>query len=156
MISQEEMVRMLGEHPFINSMELKYVEKLAAVAFPETFYEGDYLFRAGESAENCFLIRSGVVAIELYDPQRGTVKLETLGDGRVVGWSWIVAPYVWCFDGQAVQITRVITLDGEKLRQACEEDHAFGYNILKRFTGVFSDRLHAARLQLMDMFAPPR
>jgi CRP-like cAMP-binding protein len=149
------MVQMLQEHPFLATLEERYLDTLARVAYPETFYEGDYLFRAGESAESCFLIRTGLVAIELYDPQKGAVKVETLGDGRVVGWSWIVAPYVWCFDGQALQLTRVISFDAEKLRRACEDDHEFGYIILKRFTGVFSDRLHAARLQLLDMFAPP-
>lgn len=150
MIIHEDMVKMLMDHPFLETMEDRHIEILASVAYTENFQVGDYLFRAGESAESCFLIRTGVVGIELYDPQRGAVTVERLIDGRVVGLSWVVPPHMWCFDGKALRDTQVISFPAEKLRRACDEDPEFGYTMLKLFSVVFSERLHATRRQLLD------
>jgi hypothetical protein len=53
--------------------------------------------------------------------------------------------------GAAVE-TRAIALDGECLRNKCESDSGFGYDVLLRLAQVMESRLEATRLQLLDMY----
>jgi CRP/FNR family transcriptional regulator, cyclic AMP receptor protein len=45
-----------------------------------------------------------------------------------------------------------LSFDGKCLRAKCEEDHDLGYEILKRFANVVTERLEATRLQLLDLY----
>jgi hypothetical protein len=48
--------------------------------------------------------------------------------------------------------TRVIALDAECLRNKCENDKHFGYEMLKRLAVVMEKRLEATRIQLLDLY----
>ena len=80
------------------------------------------------------------------------MMIQTIDEGDVLGWSWLFPPYVWHFDVKAVELTRAIAMDGECLRNKCEEDHELGYEIMKRFSHVMVNRLSATRLQLLDIY----
>jgi len=117
------------------------------------FDAGAYLFREGENADTFFIIRHGKVSVELYGAQRGTLLIETIQEGDVLGWSWLVPPYKWRFDAKAIELTRAIALDGVCLRTKCDEDHSLGYEVWKRFAHVIEQRLHATRMRLLDLYA---
>ena len=70
----------------------------------------------------------------------------------MLGWSWIIPPYHWHYDARAIEPTSAIALDAKCLRIKCEEDHDLGYELLKRFTNVITQRLEATRLQLLDVY----
>ena len=54
-----------------------------------------------EPADDFFVIRgSGDVALETFVPQRGALTIETLHDGDLLGWSWLVPPYRTMFDAR--------------------------------------------------------
>ena len=99
-----------------------------------------------------FIIRRGKVMIETFVPEKGPIAIQSRGEGEVTGWSWLVPPYKWHFDARAFELTRAIALDGKCLRTKCEEDHDFGYELMKRFTVIISQRLDATRFQLMDIY----
>jgi CRP-like cAMP-binding protein len=98
------------------------------------------------------LIRHGKVALEVHAPKRGPITIQTLSEGEVLGWSWLVRPYHWHFDARAVEVTRAIALDGECLRQKSENDCCLGYELLKRFSQLMVERLQAARFQLVNIY----
>jgi hypothetical protein len=70
----------------------------------------------------------------------------------VLGWSWLISPFRWHFGGCAVADVRAVALDGECLRNKCEKDHDFGYEMLKRLAQVMERRVDATRMQLLDMY----
>lgn len=152
MASEKDLESILAEHEFLAGLEERHIKEMAQYARLLTYKEGEFVLRRGEPAECLFLIRQGHVSIELYHPARGPVVLETVGAGRVVGWSWLVPPYTWSFDGRATELTRGVCISGPRLREACEADHEFGYQMLTRFTRVLARRLEAGRLQLLDMY----
>jgi len=80
--------------------------------------------------------------------------IETLEEGDILGWSWLIPPYLWRFDARIVEPTRAIALDGKCLRMKCDENHDLGYELLKRFAHIVTQRLQATRLQLLDIYAP--
>ena len=150
----ETLERLLAEHPFCQGMEKRHLELLTGCASNVRFDAGQSIFRQGDEANHFYLIRHGKVAIEIHAQERGGIILQTVDEGDVVGWSWLVPPHRWTFDARAVELTRVIALNGECLRKKCEEDHDLGYELLKRFTQVMAERLEAARLQLINIHGP--
>ena len=89
-------------------------------------------------------------------PQRGAIAIDTVGEGDVLGWSWLIPPYHWHFDARAVEPTRAIALDGRCLRGKCDADHELGYELMKRFAQVIEQRLEATRWQLLDVYGVRR
>ncbi|NUM54570.1 MAG: cyclic nucleotide-binding domain-containing protein [Candidatus Hydrogenedentes bacterium] len=150
----KDVKQLLAEHEFVRGMEERHIDLLASFARLKIVREDEYMFREGEDADCCYLIRDGCIAIEVRHPSRGSVTIQTLGANKVVGWSWLSPPYQWKFDGRAVELTRGVCLGSEQLRDACEADHEFGYQFLARLMPVVSERLEATRLQLLDLYAP--
>lgn len=149
----ETLERLFRDHPFFREMDPRHVEILVACASNVRFAEGEFLCREGEEAQSFFFVRSGLVALEVHVPGRGAMQLETVGEGGVIGWSWLVPPYRWHFDGRAVEPTRALALDGVCLRNKCDEDHDLGYAILKRFFYLVQQRLEATRVQLIGEYS---
>ncbi len=142
----------LAQHDFFRDMDPVYLKLLAGCGMNVRFDPGDYLFREGEPANTFFLIRHGQVAIELYDPRRGQLPIDTAGENEVLGWSWLYPPYKWHFSARAVSLTRAIAMDGKCLRDKCDADHDLGYDLMRRFALIIIDRLQATRLQVLDVY----
>lgn len=149
----ETLERIIAEHPFFAGMEPPYTRLLVGCASNTRFESGVYIFKEGQEANEFFLIRRGRVALEIFAPQRRPAVVETLGEGEILGWSWLLPPYHWRFDARAVEQTLAIALDGRCLRTKCEENHDLGYELLKRFAKIIERRLEATRLQLLDVYA---
>lgn len=149
----ETLERIIAEHPFFAGLESYYTGLLTGCASNVRFTSGTYIFKEGEAADHFYLLRAGKVALEAFPPQGKPIVVETLGEGDVLGWSWVIPPYIWSFHGRALQETRAIALDGKCLRGKCEQNHDLGYEVLKRFSQLMARRLSATRLQLLDVFA---
>ncbi len=142
----------LAGHPFCKNLEHGYLQLLVGCASNVLFRPDEKIFRMDEQSDRFFLIRSGKIAIELYVPVRGSVTVETLSEGEVVGWSWLIPPYRSTFGARAVELTHAIGIDGKCLRGKCESDHNLGYELCKRVAPILVHRLEATRLQLLDLY----
>ncbi|AKJ68452.1 hypothetical protein PATSB16_24860 [Pandoraea thiooxydans] len=148
----EGLEHILQEHPFFAGFTAEHLRLVAGCARNRRFDAEQYVFREGEPADEFFVIRHGRVALEIAEPGRAPVVFATLGQGEILGASWVVPPYRWMFDARAVALTRVIGIDAACLRGKCEADHDFGYEMMKRFLPVVTRRLHATRLQILDVY----
>jgi len=149
----ETLERIIAEHEFFAGLESYYTGLLVGCGANVRFHPGTYIFKEGEEANEFYLIRSGKVALELFAPQHKPIVVETLSDGDILGWSWLLPPYLWKFHAHAVEDTRAIALDGKCLRAKCEQNHDLGYEVLKRFAQIMERRLEATRMQLLDVYA---
>ncbi|HXF06185.1 MAG TPA: cyclic nucleotide-binding domain-containing protein [Blastocatellia bacterium] len=148
----ETLERILAEHPFFAGLDARHIQLIVGCAANVRFDAGQFIFREGEEANEFYVIRHGKVALEIFVPGRGPVTIQTLGEGEILGWSWLIPPYHWHFNARAVELTRAIALDGRCLRVKCEDDHDLGYELLKRFAHIVEQRLQATRLQLLDVY----
>ena len=148
----ENLTEILRQHPFLADLSEKHMETLLGCASNVRFQEGSYLIHEGQLANKFYLVRTGRVALEIDVSPKGLIRIQTVGPGEVLGWSWLISPFRWHFSGLAVADTRAVALDGECLRKKCEDDHDFGYEMLSRFTQVMERRLEATRMQLLDLY----
>jgi len=143
---------LIAQAPVFAGLEQAQLELIAGCARNVHANADTLLLREGDQADTFFLIRRGVVALEVHAPARGSLRIETLDAGDVVGWSWLFAPYRWQMDGRAVEPCELVAFDGACLRGKCEADHELGYQLMSRFVANIIDRLQATRLQLLDVY----
>jgi CRP/FNR family transcriptional regulator, cyclic AMP receptor protein len=148
--------QLLSEHPFFAGLPPEYLTLMAGCAVNTHLQPGEFLFRDGQAADRFFVLRHGRVAIEVHDPAGGGIVVDTVDDGDVVGWSWLVPPYRWVFDARAVESTSAVSFDGACLRGKCEDDPRLGYLLLQRVSTVMFSRLEAARVRLLDLYGVRR
>ena len=148
----ESLERILRAHRFLAGIDKAFSGLIIGCAKNVRFEAGQYLFHEGDDADAFYLIREGRIAIEVAIPGRGAITFLTLGEGEIVGVSWPIPPYRWMFGAKAIGRVRAIAIDAKCLRQKCEADHDLGYEMMKRFMPVLIERLHATRMQMLDVY----
>ena len=148
------MEELLGGHPFFAGLGPSTIRLIAGCASNVHFAAGDRIFSEGEEASRFYVIRHGRVALEVHSPARGPLVIDTMDEGEVLGWSWLVSPYRYFGDARAVTPVSATALDGTCLRGKCEADAELGYQLLKRVTDVMYQRLQSARVRLLDLYGP--
>jgi len=146
------MTDILREHPFTAGLRPEHLDLVAGCARNVVLEPGKFVLQEGAPASTFFALRDGAVALELYSPSKGGLVVQTLHAGDVLGWSWLFPPYKWTFDARAILPTRAVAFDGACLRQKADADHELGYELMKRVAQVFTRRLAATRLQLLDLY----
>ncbi len=147
---------LLTDVPLFRHMPEERLDLLAGCGTNVRFHDGEMLFREGDEANVFYVVRHGSVALETFVPARGSMVIETVEPGEVVGWSWLFSPYRWHFDARALGLVRATAFDGACLRVKCADDPAFGYDLMTRFAQVLIERLQWTRLRLLDVYGQHR
>lgn len=144
---------LLREHRFFQDLSDEQHAALAAVARLQTFPPGAPLFREGAFCDDLYLVCEGQVALEMYLPTRGQVRLLTVGPGELLGWSPLLTATPMTASAVALQPTEVLALAAAPLRKLCATNHDIGYALMRQVSISLAKRLLATRLQLIDVFA---
>ena len=144
--------RIIAGVPLLDGLDASTIALLAGCAKNVRFAEGESLFRDGDAADTFYVVRHGSVAIETFVPPRGSMMIETVEVGEVVGWSWLFPPFRRHFDARALTAVRATGFDGACLRGKCDENPALGYELMQRFAQVMIERLQWTRLRLIDVY----
>jgi CRP-like cAMP-binding protein len=95
------------------------------------------------------------VALDLHVPGQGRMKIDTIGMGELLGWSWLFPPYRWAFGAVSVGPVEAFEFDGRMVRTLCESDPALGYELTRRLARVVAKRLQATRVRLITASRQP-
>jgi CRP/FNR family cyclic AMP-dependent transcriptional regulator len=143
---------LIAESPVFHGLAKEHLELIAGCASNTGFEAGESLFREGDPADTFYLVRHGIVALDIFVPTRGPLTIESAGPGDIVGWSWLLPPYRWHLTGRAVEPVRAVQFDGACLRRKAEADPKLGYYLTNRFAQVLVARLQATQFQLIDVY----
>jgi CRP-like cAMP-binding protein len=148
----ETLEKVLSEHPFFDDFPEHHLGLIVGCASNVRFETGQFIFHEGEEANTFYLIRQGKVALQIFSERRGSLTLLTLGEGEILGWSWLFPPHRYKFSARVLEPTRAFAIDGQCLRGKAEHDHDLGYDLLNRFAPVVERALEATRLQLINVY----
>jgi CRP-like cAMP-binding protein len=129
-------------------------DRLMRFAREVSFPIGTRLFEEGRRADRFWIIRTGTVALDLRVPGRRAAVIESLGHNELVGWSWHFPPCIWQLGAEATSPVRAWEFDADAVRAECASDPEFGRAIAVWVGRVVAHRLHAARIRLLDLYAP--
>jgi CRP-like cAMP-binding protein len=133
-------------------MKQEHLAQIAGCAANVRYDAGAFPGRAGDPADKFWVIRQGSMALEIHAPGRGAITVETMGEGEVVGFSWLLPPHQLRFDIHVLAATRALMFDGRCLRGKCLVDPPLGYELLGRFSRLMAQRMEAMSLQLLDVY----
>jgi len=153
-LSKDELIQYLESHNVFTGLDAAQLGILADHAEEKSVVAGDLLFKQEEVADHFYIVLDGSIEVEVPSIMGPALVVQTLGADDILGWSWLIPPYKWTFEAKAHKDSKVLVFDGKALLQYCEAHNDFGYALMKRFTALMSERLHAARLKMMDNWAP--
>jgi CRP-like cAMP-binding protein len=145
----------LSAHAFFSGLDGSFMKFLTSSVKEVQIREGHVLFQQGKPANKFYLVRNGKISVQVPALMGPVLELQTLGEGQILGWSWLIPPYRWNFHARALEDSEVLEFDGSAILARCEEDPKFGYELFKRFAALMSERLDAARQKMMDQWDPP-
>ncbi|MCE5334887.1 MAG: hypothetical protein LLG06_09875 [Desulfobacteraceae bacterium] len=137
-------------HPYFKRLKPEFISVLEGGASWAEYEPQSFLFRENERATRQFLLTEGLVALEFQVPGKEVWTFMTADGGGIVGYAWAYPPHRYYYDCRVVKRTKAIVLDAEYLLAKCKEDHQFGYEIMVGCADIVSQRLQAARLQLLN------
>lgn len=149
----DQILSAVQHHPFVQGLTPEHCVTLASLARPARFDRDEVIFREGDPKHEFFLLLTGRVALEML-VQGKALRVHTLEGGDELGWSAVIMGGGKRFQARALEPVDALAFDGYALLERCRSDTAFGYKIMHRLLGVVSERLQAARLQVLDMYSP--
>lgn len=144
MISPE----VLRRYPYFAKISEESLKKVAMISDELAARAGTTLFSEGDRADKLYIIVEGEIDIQ-YTLGSGEHRVvDTLVAGDLMMWSALVEPYRSTATGSVKKDSKLIAIDGIKLRELCEQDHGLGYRMLISLTRLLAHRLEGARVQL--------
>lgn len=144
---------LLNTHPVFQDFPNAFIDQIGECAWEMEFQADQYLFWTGQEAKYLYILRDGAVTLQAYTPERGPVVIETMGNGDIIGWSWLFPPFKWHLDAKAEEPTHALVLDGRCILGKCDQNHELGFELMKRFNCIMLDRLANTRMRLLDSYA---
>ena len=134
----------------------EYMLKEIAMISEEIELEPDkWLFHEKEEASKLCLVLEGGIALTMYLYLNGrgqNISTTTpLRQGEVLGWSAVVKPYIYTLGAQAVEKSRVISIDAAPLRTLLDDNPGHGYHFIKNISEIIAERLLYKYIQMLSM-----
>jgi CRP-like cAMP-binding protein len=136
---------------FLEGVPDEDVRRLAGVARFEDHEAGAMLFREWEKLDRIFLLISGNVGLEVCVPGGKAQRVNTVGPGNLLGWSPVLNQQPMTASARALTPVRLIALDAAQVYALCQQDPRFGFTFMRRTAEALAARLHATRLQLLNI-----
>lgn len=153
-MNNESIIEYLSTHEFFSALSADIVKLLCEYANIREIKKGQILFQQGEYANKFYIVRNGRISVQIPALMGPTLEVQALCKNQVLGWSWLISPYQWHFQAKAEEDSTLLEFDGAALLVRCEQEPKFGYELLKRFAALMSERLDASRQKLMDEWNP--
>ena len=153
-MADSSIAKQLRDSSLFGGLAPDFVEFLAAHARVRRLKENEVVFHYGERAQRFYLVAKGHVSVEVAAIEGPSLQLQDLGPGTVLGWSWLIPPHRWSFQARAKTPAEVIEFDGVAVLAQCEANPIFGYQLLKRFSALMSERLQHARQRMLEEWRP--
>jgi CRP-like cAMP-binding protein len=152
-VDTQVLSRLLGELRFSAALPPDVLQRIAASAKLCGHSAGAVLFREGGQNDRLLIVCIGRVALEIFVPGRGNIRILSLGPGDMVAWSSLLSGGRMTTSAVAVEDTQIVSISAADVLAACESNHTFGYVLMRQLAKALADRLVATRLQLLDLFA---
>ncbi|MEV5614019.1 cyclic nucleotide-binding domain-containing protein [Streptomyces sp. NPDC052225] len=141
---------MTAQTRLLNRLPRAYRDRLMSLAREVSFPQDTRIFEEGDRADRFWIIRTGMVTLDVRVSDRERLPIDPLGPGDLLGWSWLFPPYAWDFGAEAFSPVRAYEFDGVTVRSLCDLEPVLGVALLHGVAEVMAHRLEAARVQLVE------
>jgi CRP-like cAMP-binding protein len=154
MTPKKELISALQSIPWIRNLSQEHFDNLAGISEVIEIEAGKDLFQQGNKQDYLYVVLKGRVAIEIAVSGKGRIRISTCEPMEMFGWS-SVTPVVRQRTAGATTVLPciLVRLNAKELQNLCDQNHSFGYVVMRRIANVAASRLLVTRLQLLDIFS---
>lgn len=138
------MEQLLKQAELFDGLTSEQLRQLTNVGRRVTLRAGEYLFLLGEDAVDFSIVTRGNVDLCFPMPLGGEVKdilLESLSEGKALGWSALVKPYRFTLSARATEVSEVVSFPRMALIELFEHEPRLGYTFFMRISELVGIRL---------------
>jgi len=143
----------LKGHELFTSLSMEGVQKINEISEVKTFKAGESIFEPNQEAKNLYILLEGLVALRFPAKEEafsaGLVRIEKddlieagalLGTGRYISQAY------------CVQDSKVLAIDGRKLRDILEEDRITGFDVTVKIAQAYFERYIFIMQKIQSIF----
>ena len=153
-MSNQSITEYLSAHEFFSEFSDDVLKFLCECSSTREIKKGQILFLQGEHADKFYVVRSGLISIQMPAIMGPALEIQAVDEDQVLGWSWLISPYQWNFQTKAEDDSELLQFDGAAILARCEQDPKLGFELVKKFAALMSVGLNTARLKMMDEWNP--
>jgi CRP/FNR family cyclic AMP-dependent transcriptional regulator len=153
-MSNQSITEYLSAHEFFSEFSDDDLKFLCECSSTREIKKGQILFLQGERADKFYVVRSGLISIQMPAIMGPALEIQAVDEDQVLGWSWLISPYQWNFQTKAEDDSELLQFDGAAILAQCELDPKLGFELVKKFAALMSVGLNAARQKMMDEWNP--
>jgi CRP-like cAMP-binding protein len=137
---------------FLEGFPTSYLMPLASIAEVLEVPAEKVLFQEGEKSPCIYLVISGKVALEISVLGHGATRIQTVGPGKLLGWTPILALEPMTANAVALEPCRLLAINAMQVLDVCTQNPRFGMEFMRRTALALSRRLNATRQRLVDSY----
>ena len=127
------------------------IELLRPLIEDVRFETEQVVFRQGDKADYLFFVLDGKVSIQ-FNPEDGPVlTVSEVDQGGVFGWSSALGSSCYTSSAICTECGQFIRMEGEELKNLCQEHPETGILILNRLASVIAQRLRGTHEQVVEL-----
>jgi CRP-like cAMP-binding protein len=164
----DDIRRYLRDQPLVGSLEPPQVSSIRTCTRIACFRSDEFIFRAGDPANESYLLREGQVALQAMRPRNAKAIVDqwrqmqpddrritssTLGENEALGVSWLLTPRRWTYDAFALKAVSALVIEVDQLFLLCEQEHTLGYRFMKQLGAVLGQRFLGTVIQACDLYS---
>ncbi|MFT5124337.1 MAG: CRP/FNR family cyclic AMP-dependent transcriptional regulator [Kiritimatiellia bacterium] len=147
-MSVESDIAYLREIPAFQRLDDEHLRFVADCAETIAVAQDEVVFHADGPADAFYLVVQGTIGLYHTSNADDWVHVQNIEPRELLGWSWMVPPYEWEFSARAPGSAILMRFDAKRIRARCEQEPAFGYQVMRRVCEQMLTRLHAMRTSM--------
>jgi CRP-like cAMP-binding protein len=151
-MNQAALMETLAGIQFLRGVSQEHLKQIADAAELRDYSQSEVVFHEGEVADCVYLVVSGRLSLELSPSTIYRKHLVSVGPGELLGWSSLAEYPRFAATAVVVEPTRLVRIDGTRLRAICDADPQFGYEFMRRTMSALAKRLTATWSQLSHLY----
>jgi CRP-like cAMP-binding protein len=123
----------------LQGLKKDFIKEFMEIAKKETHKPGYMLFRAGDRANDCYILLRGRVKLTIGEGGHTVNTVDRAGE--VFGWSSLVGRERYAASAECTDNTTLLRIDAGKLDKLIERDATSGVMFFKRLAASLGNRL---------------
>ena len=137
--------------PLLEGFAEDQIEILRPLVVEVAYQAGDVIFRQGDPAKYLYFVVDGEVSIR-FNPEDGPVITVTnVKPGDIFGWSATMGSRAYTSGAVCTKPGEFFRLEGESLKNLCQEYPETGILILNQLASVIAQRLRGTHQKVVEL-----
>jgi len=142
---------LLARFALIEDFSEVQVEVLRPIIEDIRFETDQVIFNQGDPADYLYFVLDGRVSIRFKPEDGPELTVSEVDQGEVFGWSSALGSHRYTSSAICSECGLFIRLEGEDLKNLCQENPETGILILNRLAGVIARRLRGTHEQVLAL-----